>query len=108
MNRAERRRQERAGVSIGKTMSQYREEAFSAGYMAGMAHEIEVTFNMLAYTLTYKTGYSKARIKELLRTAYLHIDSFRTNQLTPDDYDEICKELEEKGLSLSEIMKTID
>jgi hypothetical protein len=108
MNRAERRRQEKLGVSTPKIMSQYREEAYSQGYMAGMAHEIEVTFNMLAYTLTYKTGYSKARIQELLRTAYLHIDSFRTNQLTPDDYDSICKELEEKGLSLSEIMKTID
>jgi hypothetical protein len=108
MNRAERRRQERAGVSIGKTMSQYREEAYSQGYRDGMAHEIEVTFNMLAYTLTYKTGYSKAKIQELLRTAYLHIDSFRTNQLTPDDYDTICKELEGKGISLSAIMKTIN
>ena len=108
MNRAERRRQERAGVSIGKTMSQYREEAFSAGYMAGMAHEIEVTFNMLAYTLTYKTDYPKEKIQELLRTAYLHIDSFRTHQLLPEDYDTICKELEEQNISLSEIMKTIE
>lgn len=51
MNRAERRRQEKLGISTPKIMSQYREEAYSQGYMAGMAHEIEVTFNMLAYTL---------------------------------------------------------
>lgn len=108
MNRAERRRQERLGVDTRNIMEQYRQEAYSAGYMAGMAHEIEVTFNMLAYTLSYKTDYPKEKIQELLRTAYLHIDSFRTHQLLPEDYDTICKELEEQGTSLTAIMKTID
>lgn len=108
MNRAERRSQERAGVDTRNIMEQYRQEAYSQGYMAGMAHEIDVTFNMLAYTMTYKTGYSKAKIKELLRTAYLHIDSFRTHQLLPEDYDAICDELKDEGLSIEKIMETIN
>lgn len=108
MNRAERRREAKMGINQSTIMERYRKEAYDAGYMAGMTHEIEVTFSMLAYTLSYKTDFSDEKIKELLRTTYLHIDSFRTHQLEIEDYDTICNELKEKGLSLSEIMKTIE
>lgn len=108
MNRQERRRQERLGVSQQSIYQRYREDAYNQGWHDGMAHELEITFNILAYTLTYKTGYSTKRIKELLHDLYNNVDSFRSGHLTPEDYDTICKELEEKGLTLHEIMKTIN
>ena len=107
MNREERRRQERLGVSQQSIYQRYREDAYNAGWFDGMRHEVEITFNMLAYTLSYKTGYSTKRLKELLHALYNNIDSYRTNHLTPEDYDIICKELADKGMTLSEIMKTI-
>lgn len=51
MNRQERRRQERLGVSQQSIYQRYREDAYNQGWHDGMAHELEVTFNMLAYTL---------------------------------------------------------
>ena len=108
MNREERRRQQKAGVSQQSIFQRYREDAYNQGWHDGMFHELDITFNMLAYTLTYKTGYSTKRIKELLHDLYNNIDSYRTQHLTPEDYDTICNELAEKGMTLSEIMKTIN
>lgn len=108
MNRAERRRQEQLGVNKAHIMEQYRKEAYDAGWHDGLCHEIEITFNMLAYTLTYKTGYSTARIKQLLHDLYFNLDSYRTEHLDANDYQVICKELESKGLTFHEIMKDID
>lgn len=78
MNRAERRRELKLGVSPQSVMEKYRREAYEAGWHDGMNHELEITFNILSYTLTYKTGYSKKRIKQLLHDLYFNVDSFRT------------------------------
>ena len=96
------------GVSPQTIMERYRKEAYDAGWHDGMNHELEITFNILSYTLTYKTGYSKKRIKQLLHDLYFNIEAFRTNHLTPQDYDTICKDLEKDGITLHEILKEID
>lgn len=51
MNRAERRKQEKLGVSQQSIMQRYRDEAYDQGWHDGMKNEIEITFNMFAYTL---------------------------------------------------------
>lgn len=91
-----------------KVLKRCYQQAYDDGYKAGMYNEIEITYNLLAYTLTYKTGYSTKRIKQLLHDLYFNIDSFRTGQLSPNDYDTICAELEKKGLVFGETMKDID
>jgi len=82
-------------------------KGFKEGYVQGELHVIETTFNMMAYTMNYKLGFGKKRLQELLRTCYLNIDSFRTGQLSAEDYLEICKELEEKGITLGNVLETI-
>ena len=102
MNRAERRRQERSGVSEAAIRERDRKEAYDAGYKAGMQSVVEITFYMTAYTLSYKTGYSKARLRELMGYIYNNIDSFRTGQLEPQDFDTIVEEMKGKyGIKLT-------
>lgn len=96
MNRQERRRQEKAGVSQPSIMQQYRKEAYDAGFDAGARSVVEITFYMTCYTLTYKTEYSKEQIQELARAIYNNIDSYRTGQLGPADYDEIVRMMNEE------------
>ena len=83
------------------------DKGYRAGYIAGEAHVIDTTFNMFAYTLTYKTGYSTKRIQQLLHDLYFNIDSYRTGQLNAEDYQAICEELSKKNLTLEEILKDI-
>lgn len=94
MNRAERRRQEKFGVSKPTIMEQYRKEAYEEGFQSGMSHTIDITFYMCAYTLSYKTGYSKKRIREIMQAIYNNIDSFRTGHLEPEDYDTIVEQMQ--------------
>lgn len=51
MNREERRKQEKLGVSKQSIYQRYREDAYNQGWHDGMYHELDITFNMLAYTL---------------------------------------------------------
>lgn len=102
MNRAERRRQERAGVDKQSILQKYRQDAFNEGYDMGARGIVEITFYLTAYTLSYKTGFSKKRLRELMNSIYLNIDSFRTGQLVPQDYDTIVEEMNEKyGIKIS-------
>ena len=82
-------------------------KGFKEGYIQGELHVIETTFNLMAYTMNYKLGFGKKRLFELLRAIYLNIDSFRSGQLSKEDYIEIQNELKEKGITLEEILNTI-
>ncbi len=95
MNRAERRREQKLGVSPQSIMEKYRKEAYDEGYTMGMRNVVDITFYMTAYTLSYKTGYSKARIREIMQAVYNNIDSYRSGHLTPQDYDTIVHQMEE-------------
>lgn len=94
MNREERRKLEKTNSKLS-VMERYRQEAYDLGYKAGQRDVIDITFYMVAYTLTYKTGYSKQKIGELVQAIYNNIDAYRTEHLTPEDYKEIVRMIEE-------------
>lgn len=94
MNRQERRKLEKTNSKIS-VMQKYRDEAYEQGYKAGQKSVVDITFYMVAYTLTYKTGYSKQRIRELMEAIYNNIDAYRTEHLSPEDYEEIVRMIEE-------------
>ena len=93
MNRAERRKQEKMGISKPHIMQTYREEAYNEGYKRGMSDIVDITFYMVAYTLSYKLEKSKEELQELMRAIYNNIDSYRTGHLEPRDYDEIVEQM---------------
>lgn len=95
MNREQRRERERQGFSQESIFRQYGKEAYQSGFDNGAKTVAEITFYMTAYTLTYKTGYSKARIRELVEAIYYNIDAYRTGHLTPADYKEIVRMMNE-------------
>ena len=102
MNRQERRKQEKLGISKVDIMNTYRKEAYNEGYSAGMRSVVDITFYMTAYTLSYKTEYSKEELRELMRAIYTNIDSYRTGQLSPEDYTTIEEQMRnEYGIKLN-------
>lgn len=93
MNRIERRKAERKyGQEF--SMQKYRDEAIEEG----RKQAIEIILTMMAYTLNYKCGFGKKRLTEIIEAIMMNIDSYRTGQLTPSDYDTIKQELKEKGI----------
>lgn len=94
MNRAERRRQERLGVSEAHIMQEYRKDAYDEGFKAGMRSAIEIPFYMSAYTIQYKLGFGKKRLQELMRAIYNNIDAYRSGHLEPQDYDTIVEQMQ--------------
>lgn len=94
MNRAERRKQEQKGISKAHIMQTYREEAYSEGYKRGMQDVVDITFYMVAYTLSYAIeDISKEKLQDLCRRIYNNIDAYRTGHLTPQDYDTIVEQM---------------
>ena len=75
-------------------MQKYREEAEHEG----RRQAIDMILTMMAYTLNYKLGFGKKRLTEIISAIMMNIDSYRTGQLTPNDYDTIKQELKEKGI----------
>lgn len=96
MNRSERRKLEQRGVNQAHILQQYRKEAYEAGHKDGMASVVEITFYMVAYTLSYKLDLSKEELQTLMKAIYNNIDSYRTGHLEPQDYDAIVKEMNEE------------
>ena len=58
---------------------------------------IEVMIVMTAYTLKLE-GYGKKRLPRIIERTLMNIDSFRTGELEPGDYDIIKKEIEDMGV----------
>lgn len=101
MNREQRRLQEKMGVNDAHILQTYRKEAYDEGFKYGMRTAIEIPFYMTAYTLSYKTEYSKEELQELMRAIYNNIDAYRTGHLEPKDYDIIVDQMKtEYGIKL--------
>lgn len=82
-------------------MSEYRKQAYDEGFKSGMQHVVDITFYMTAYTLQYKLGFGKKRLQRIMRAIYNNIDAYRTENLTPEDYDTIVAEMRKKyGIKL--------
>ena len=93
MNRADRRRQAFNGMPKGQILQNYRKDAYDEGYKAGMRSVVEITLYMVAYTLSYKLEIPKEEIQQIIKAIYNNIDSYRTGQLSADDYDVIVEQM---------------
>ena len=97
MNRAERRRQERKYGKI-VAMQRYRDEAYELGRQRGQREDLEVILYMMAYTMNYKLGFGKKRLTEIIYHVMDNIDAFKTGHLTPNDFNEIKRQINELGI----------
>ena len=104
MNRAKRREYEK---KYGKdfTIKKYREEAVAAGAREGARTAIDMIMYMTAYTINYKLGFGRKRLARIMYHIMDNIDAYNTGHLTPSDYDEIKKQMNELGFSTSEHYK---
>lgn len=104
MNRAARRKLVQDKVSSGnrtETMKavnialarqkQYYEEELKLA----KSQYTEIIMTMTAYTLNGRLGLGKTRLPKIMNAIIDNIDSFRTGQLAPSDYDEIKKIVKE-------------
>ena len=57
----------------------------------------EVMIVMTAYVLNLE-GFGKKRLPKIMNRILMNIDSFRTGELTPEDYQIIRKEMEDMGV----------
>ena len=83
-------------------INRIREHAFKSGHEAGFKLGLktmgEIIFYMTAYTIDYKLELSEEKLRTIMFHIYDNIDAFRTEHLTTDDFIEIKKEMEEKGI----------
>lgn len=82
MNRQERRRLARQGVS-SEVIEQKRKdsiynEGYEQGHRDGMLQAIEITFYLTAYTLDYKLDLQGNSLQDAMYWIYNNIDAFRT------------------------------
>lgn len=105
MNRAERRKLGKQGVSNKAIMDRTLSETYTAGYHEGMKAVSDITFYMVAYTLNYKLDFGKKRLQRIMRDIYNNIDAFRTGHLTTSDFDVIKSEMNKLGVSIEEERK---
>ena len=75
---------------------------FNDGYLKGLNEGLgqagELMFIMTAYTLEYKLELTQEKLVQIMTWIYSNVDSFRTGQLTTEDFFEIKKEMEQKGI----------
>ncbi len=101
MNRQERRRLEKKNDKT-VVLQQYREEAFEEGRKTGMHDVLEITFYMVAYTLQYKLGFGRKRLQWIMQAIYNNIDAYRTEHLTPEDFQTIIEDMRQNyGIKLN-------
>lgn len=100
MNRQQRRKLARQGASEDYIEKRRKDDIYEEGYKEGMLKAIEITFYLTAYTLNYKLGFGRKRLVQMMEWIYNNIDAFRTNHLTPEDFETIKKEIEDMGVRL--------
>lgn len=96
MNRQERRKMERQGVSKKTLMDRTILDTYEKGYKEGMKAVSEIVFYMTAYTLQYKLDFGKKRLQAIMKSIYGNIDAYRTKHLNTQDYETIKSEMENK------------
>lgn len=100
MNRAERRKASNAGVSNKAIMDKTLADTYENGYKAGMKAVTEIVFYMTAYSIQLEFELGKKRLQRAMKRIFSNIDSFRTGQLTPSDYDVIVSEINKMGIKI--------
>lgn len=98
MNRNERRRLEKKGVSKSTIMNVCRKNEYDRGYQDGMKFVEEAVCIMTAYTLNYKLGFGRKRLTKIMYQIFNNIDAFRTGHLSKGDYDTIKSEMSKLGI----------
>lgn len=102
MNREETRKLKKKGYSMGQITQISKEQGFNLGYekgfLQGQREASEIMFYMIAYTAEYKFDLSNEELKELMKGLVTNVASYATNHLTLDDYINIKKELNERGI----------
>ena len=96
MNRQRKRELERK-YGTGFAMQKYRDEVMQQGIDKGIHDTISMVLYMTAYTLNYKLGFGKKRLIRIMTDIYNNIDSYRTGQLSPNDYKEIVNMMNQLG-----------
>lgn len=96
MNRNERRKLQKQGVSQKYIMDKTLSDLYEKGYKDGMKAVSEIVFYMTAYTLQYKLEFGKKRLQSIMKAVYGNIDAYRTNHLNTQDYETIKSEMENK------------
>lgn len=100
MNRSERRRAEKQGMSKKAIIDRTLQDAYEKGVKEGMRATVEITFYMTAYTLNYKLGFGRKRLQKIMFDIFNNIDAYRTEHLSSADYDTIKAEIEKMGVKM--------
>lgn len=100
MNRSERRKYSKLGVSKKTIMDKTLSDVYEQGVKDGMKSVTEIVFYMAAYTINYKLGFGKERLQKIMKEIYNNIDAYRTKHLTPSDYNTIVSEMNKLGVSI--------
>lgn len=100
MNRSERRKYSKLGVSNKTIMDKTLSDTYEQGYKAGMKSVSDIVFYMTAYTINYKLGFGKERLPKIMKEIYSNIDAYRTKHLTPSDYNTIVSEMNKLGVCI--------
>lgn len=100
MNRAERRKLEKRGISQESIMERYRREAYDQGSRDGVKFSYKMILLLCAYTARIYFDLGKKRLPEFMDRLLKNIDSFRTGQLESKDLEEISKECKEYGFDI--------
>lgn len=100
MNRAERRKASKTGVSNKAIMDRTLSDTYESGYKAGMKAVTEIVFYMTAHSIQMEFGLGRKRLQRAMKRIFNNIDAFRTGHLTPNDYDTIVAEMNEMGIKI--------
>lgn len=101
MNRAERRKASKAGVSNKAIMDRTLIDTYEQGYKAGMKAVSEIVFYMTAYTIQLEFGLGRKRLQRAMKRVYSNIDAYHTGHLTLSDYDVIVSEMNKMGVKIT-------
>ena len=74
-----------------------REEKIIEDYNNRKTDYLYAIFYIVAYVLGNE-GFGKTRLPKIMNRILMNIDCFRTGELAPEDFDEIKKEVESKGV----------
>lgn len=104
MNREEIRGLVNKGYSVGQIVKLAEDRAqdfhFERGFKFGMKEANEIFFYMSAYVAQMEFDLEPERLIKFMKRVYDNIDSYRTGQLEPSDFDIIKGEMIDLGLTM--------
>ena len=99
MGRAERR-MARNSMNKADEREKWYSDGYENGFKKGLKYASEIFFYMTAYTIEYKMCLENRTddLKYVMASVCNNIEAFKTNHLSPEDYDQIKEEMERKGV----------